>query len=449
MSSTPLAGGGRDDGIVPSPIRFDPPAMRDHPYVALLQDGGVRTLWTGLTLSALGSEVFRVGAVWLAVSIAGAHGSYLAAAQMAATLLMSLFGGAFAEQVSRRFLLISSDLARAGFSFLALALALTSGLTLPVLIVVSVALASFGALFNPTLQSSLPLLVPDRSRLRATNGLFDATTRSAQVLGPFAAAGLIALMPAIHLLTANGLSFLASAAAIFVVGRRLDGKPERPALAPPSLCKRLALGFTAASACGGAWRILLTTMVRGAAVSLGFTVGVPLLFAQQGAGGWISGVSALALVFGGAAAGELGSNLVMAAIHPRRPWRSLFLGYMTIGASLALIGAAELAGPAPLRVPMMAACSLLMGLGNSMAGMQMTTFLGSRMEADAFAGVLRLRVALITTASMVATAAGPWIFQALGAAWTIVACGIVLAIAAAFSVTSTAHDRLELLPQAP
>jgi predicted MFS family arabinose efflux permease len=215
------------------------------------------------------------------------------------------------------------------------------------------------------------------------------------------------------------------------------------------LCKRLALGFTAASACGGAWRILLTTMVRGAAVSLGFTVGVPLLFAQQGAGGWISGVSALALVFGGAAAGELGSNLVMAAIHPRRPWRSLFLGYMTIGASLALIGAASLSGPAPLRVPMMAACSLLMGLGNSMAGMQMTTFLGSRMEADAFAGVLRLRVALITTASMVATAAGPWIFQALGAAWTIVACGIVLAIAAAFSVTSTAHDRLELLPQAP
>jgi MFS family permease len=423
--------------------------VRNHPYAELLRDGGVRTLWVGLALSALGSEVYRVGAVWLAVSIGGAQGSYLAAAQMAAILLMSLLGGAFSEQVSRRFLLIGCDLARAAFSFLALVLALTSGLTLPVLIVVSVALACFGALFNPTLQSSLPLLVPERSRLRATNGLFDATTRSAQVLGPFLAAGLIAVTPALHLLTANGLTFLASAAAILVAGRRFDRGSERAHSAQPSLWKRLALGFRAASDCDGAWRILLTTMVRGAVVSLGFTVGVPLLFAQQGGGGWISGVSALALVFGVAAAGELGSNLVMAAVHPKRPWRSLFLGYMTIGVSLALIGAAELVGPKPLRVPLMAAFALLMGLGNSMAGMQMTTFLGSRMEADAFAGALRLRLTLITAASMIATAAGPWFFQALGAAWTIVMCGLVLAVAAAFSVRSARHDRLELAPGIP
>jgi hypothetical protein len=130
-------------------------------------------------------------------------------------------------------------------------------------------------------------------------------------------------------------------------------------------------------------------------------------------------------------------------VHPKRPWRSLFLGYMTIGASLALIGASELVGPKPLRVPLMTAFALLMGLGNSMAGMQMTTFLGSRMEADAFAGVLRLRLTLITAVSMLATAAGPWFFQTLGAVWTIVMCGLATTAAAALSVTSTTHDRLD------
>jgi hypothetical protein len=263
------------------------------------------------------------------------------------------------------------------------------------------------------------------------------------------AAGLIALAPPVHLLTANGLSFLASALAIWVVGRRLDSKPKRPASASPSLWRRLVLGFAAASACEGAWRILLTTMVRGAVVALGFTVGVPLLFAQQESLGWISGISALALVFGAAAVGELGSNLVMAAVHPKRPWRLLFLGYMTIGASLALMGGTELFVPGLLRAPLMAVFALLMGLGNSMAGMQMTTFFGSRMGADEFAGVLRLRLTLIMTASMIATGAGPWLFQAIGTVWTIVSCGLALAVAAAISVSSTAHDRLELLPRTP
>jgi MFS transporter, DHA3 family, macrolide efflux protein len=423
--------------------------MHDHPYLELLRDRDVRTLWTGLALSALGSEVYRVGAIWLAVSIAGANGSYLASAQMAATLLMSMFGGAFAGLVSRRFLLIGADLVRAAFSFLALVVAMTSGLTLPVLILTSVVLAAFGAIFNPTLQSSLPHLVSQRVRLRATNGLFDATTRSAQVLGPSLAAALIAIMPAAHLLTVNGLSFLASAVAIGIMGQRLNGSRTRSSTSKTSVWDRLALGIRAANGCPGAWRILLTTMVRGAAIALGFSVGLPLLFAQQQGVGWTSDVSALALVFGASAASEPGSNLIMAAVHPKRPWRALFVGYATIGVGLALIGATQLFVPAPLRVPMMIAFALLIGVGNSMAGMQMTTFFGSRLSPDEFAAVLRLRLTLITVASMIAAAAGPWAFQTVGTVWIILGCGLAIAAVSASSLISRTHDQLELVPQNP
>jgi MFS transporter, DHA3 family, macrolide efflux protein len=422
--------------------------MHGHPYLELLRDRDLRRLWTGLAFSALGSEVYRVGAIWLAVSLDGAAGSYLAAAQMTATLLVSLFGGAFVELVSRRSLLIGSDVIRATFLDVVLAAAMIFGLSLPLLILASVVLAAVGALFGPTLQSSLPQLVPELVRIRAVNGLFDATTRSAQVLGPPLAAMLIALLPAAHLLTVNGLSFLASAGAIALMGQRLEEKDIPPSTARVSVRERLALGVRTANLCPGAWRILLTTMVRGAGVALGFSVGIPLLFAQQEGGG-IAGISAVALVFGAAAAGELCSNVVVASVPPKRPWRALFLGYATIGAGQALIGAAAFAAPPPLRVPLMVLFALLIGFGNAVAGMQMTTFFGSRLGPGAFAGVLRLRLALITTASILVTAIGPWVLESIGTAWTIFGSGVVVAAVAAISLVSPGRDRLVPVPRNP
>ena len=42
-----------------------------HPYLGLLADRGVRTLWGGQALSDAGSELYRLGAIWLAVRMAG------------------------------------------------------------------------------------------------------------------------------------------------------------------------------------------------------------------------------------------------------------------------------------------------------------------------------------------------------------------------------------------
>src|SRR5712671_3653787 len=99
-----------------------------HPYIRLLRDRDIRTLWGGLTLSSLGSELYGVGAIWLAVSIAGADGSYLATARFSAILVMSIGAGAFVDSMSRRFVLIGSDLIRAVASLLIVIAAMTYGL---------------------------------------------------------------------------------------------------------------------------------------------------------------------------------------------------------------------------------------------------------------------------------------------------------------------------------
>jgi hypothetical protein len=125
----------------------------------------------------------------------------------------------------------------------------------------------------------------------------------------------------------------------------------------------------------------------------------------------------------------------------------LLLAPATIGVGLALIGVTQLFVPGPLRVPLMIAFALLIGVGNSMAGMQMMTFFGSRLSPDEFAAVLRLRLTLITAASMIAAAAGPWAFQTVGTVWIIVGCGLAISAVSASSLISRTHDLLELVPR--
>ena len=47
-------------------------SSRVHPYVGLLKDRSVFTLWAGQALSDAGGELYRLGAIWLAVGMAGA-----------------------------------------------------------------------------------------------------------------------------------------------------------------------------------------------------------------------------------------------------------------------------------------------------------------------------------------------------------------------------------------
>lgn len=403
-----------------------------HPYRRLLRDRDIRTLWAGVTISSIGSELYAFGAIWLAVSIAGADGGLIVTARFTIILVMSVAAGAFVDLLPRRTLLIGADVARATFSLLVVAVALTDDLSLGLLAATAMALSAAGTIYQPALQSGLPLLSIDPERLRETNGLIDATTRIAQAVGPFLAAALVAILPVIHLLTLNAVSYLASAAAVLRMGHRFD---EVTPPARQDFRKRLLRGLDAAHVCPGAWIILLTTGFRAGVVVLCCVVGIPLFFAQSPTGG----VSAAAFVIGMSAASEILSNFLIVARPIGSPWRFIFLGYGTIGAGVALLGLTEsfLTG-LPL-VAAMAAAASLVGVGNSMAGIQMLTWFGSRLDAGDFAAILRLRLILVTTAAAVSTVLGAWVFDAAGIAVTTFLCGALLLGAATFGIVSKTH----------
>lgn len=413
-----------------------------HPFVALLAERPIRVLWSGLAVSATGSELYRVGAVWLAVGLAGGDAAFLVAAQSAATLAAALLGGAIADLLPRRTLIVAANLVSCAVAGSVVAFALVHGLTLPVLVAASVLLAAVAGLVSPALTSGVPLLVPDPDRLRAANGLFDATTRTAQVAGPFLAAAWVAVAPAIHLLSLNAASFLAAAGAVAAVGTRLDGDPGQRPARPARVLARLARGAAAASCCPGTWTILLATAVRGAAMGLGFTLGVPLLLSGIGDHG-PQALAGVALLLGGYAAGELLGSIAVVLWKPADPWRALFLGYAAIGTGLALLPVPLLLlDPAPA-VLLSTVIAFAGGLGGAAAGVQMLSFLGGRLAADDFAAVLRLRLALVIGATMLAAAVGPWLFAALGVPATMTLAGAAATAAALAGLARNPEPRRE------
>jgi MFS family permease len=396
-----------------------------HPYIGLLGDRGVLTLWAGQALSDAGSELYRLGAIWLAVGLAGADAAWLPIAQSAAMLAVALGAGALIDGLSSRKVMIWSDLIRALVSGAVVVAAFTIGISLPLLVAAGVLLAGIQAVFDPALQAVVPRLMPDPHRLRALNGLFDVTGRLAVIAGSSLGAAIAAVAAPIHLLTVNSFSFLASAGSIAAAGHRFDGAaPDAPALT--TVRQRLARGWRAARATPGAPTILATAGVSYATRALAVALGLPLLFAR---GGVVGGLAGLALVMAAIAVGDGLTNLVTVSLRVSNAWGFLFLGYILRGLGLTVIGAAALFAPASIAPLAMAGGGMVLGMGGSIAFLQMMPFFQTRMDvADAMA-VFRLRYAILAGATMVGAMLGPVVFRLWSPAWVIVACGAALTLA--------------------
>jgi DHA3 family macrolide efflux protein-like MFS transporter len=390
-----------------------------HPYAELLKDRILRAFWAGITLSAVGSELYRVGAIWLAAELAGPNASLLVTAQSAAILAVSILAGPAIEAVPRRAFLIGTEVVSAVIGGAIVVVAVVAGLKFWMLVAASVLLSAIGVMARPVFLSSLPTLVP--GRVRETNGLFDSSVRIAQAVGPFLAAAMLKVMPALVLLAANAVTFLASAAAVAVVGRRLEVVRTTGNRAAPGVLRRLGRGVAAANGCPGIWGVLIATGLRGGGYALGYSVAVPVLFSQQAGAG---GLGAVALIYGAGATAEVISTPLLVLTRPQRPLRRLFQGYVLIGASLAAIGAAAALPPGP-QLAAMAAAAIVLGVGNSISTLQITTFFATRLPGDDYAAVLRLRMVTIVGSMALTTAAGPWVLKALGTSQTIIACGLV------------------------
>jgi MFS family permease len=154
-----------------------------------------RLLWFGESISYFGSMVTFVAVPYQAYALT--HSSLvvglLSAAQLVPLVVMALFGGALADALDRRKLVLIAELFLAGASGALLANALVAHPQLWVLFVVGAVMAGLGGLQRPPLDALLPRLV-ERDELVAAAALMSLRRTVGMIAGPALGGVLIAAL---------------------------------------------------------------------------------------------------------------------------------------------------------------------------------------------------------------------------------------------------------------
>jgi MFS family permease len=192
-------------------------------------------LWTGQSISELGSQVSQLAIPWIAA--VGLHASPLEFSILGMLgflpfILFALPAGVWVDRLHRRPILIAGDLARAAILVLIPILWFLDALRKWQLLVLQFVIGIFTVFFDVAYQSYLPSLV-DREELVDGNSKLQLTVSIAQVAGPSASGGLIAAITAPYAILLDAFSFVISA--IFMLRiQKPETPPARAAGAPQS-----------------------------------------------------------------------------------------------------------------------------------------------------------------------------------------------------------------------
>jgi MFS family permease len=190
-------------------------------------------LWTGQSVSELGSQVSQLAIPWLAA--VGLHAtplqfSLLGVLGFLPFILFALPAGVWVDRLRRRQILIVGDATRALLLALIPILWAAGVLRIWHLLILQFVVGIFTVFFDVAYQSYLPALV-DREDLVEGNSKLQLTVSVAQVAGPSVSGGLIAALTAPYAIVADAASYVVSTAFMLRMRHR-ENVPRRGAGEP-------------------------------------------------------------------------------------------------------------------------------------------------------------------------------------------------------------------------
>jgi MFS family permease len=295
-------------------------ALRSRPF---------RLYFGGQVVSASGTFLQQTAIGWLVLELTGSPsdlGLVLAAGGIP-SLLLGPWGGAVADRVDLRKLLIVTQTLYGLLAVLLWALALAGAASVAALVAIGVAGGVVQIADSPARQALVSLLVPpdDLASAVSLNGV---VVNSARVVGPALAGVLIVTVGTTVCFGLNALSYLAVIAALFVIRPRKAGGP-----APPGR-RGVKEGLRYAAGRQQLWLPLLMMLLVGL-FAFNFAVILPVLAKDtfRGSGGTYGLLTTMLSI--GAVSGSLAVGLIH---HPRRPY--LLLAALGFGVTLAATAAA-------------------------------------------------------------------------------------------------------------
>jgi predicted MFS family arabinose efflux permease len=222
-----------------------------------------RNLWLGAFLSSVGTWIQDVALSWLIHARMG-DPFYLGLrsfAQEAPLLAFMVIGGAAADRVDRRFILLSSQTFQMAMAMLLGVLYLFDRLGIVAIVTIAFATGIVQSQSAPTYQAVITSLVP-RERIANAVALNSFQFNLSRAIGPVVAGGLLAQAGAGWCFAANALSFVG-----VILALRAIALPPPPARPRESLAESLRAGFRAVA---DTPRLRNATLLAGAASFLAF-----------------------------------------------------------------------------------------------------------------------------------------------------------------------------------
>jgi MFS family permease len=186
-------------------------------------------LWTGQTISRLGSVVTRTAVPLLAVLVLGAGPFQMAliiVAQSLAVLLVGFFAGAWVDRVRRRPVLIAADVCRSILLFSIPAAYVAGVLRMEQLYVVVFIEGCLGVLFDAAYPAYVPSLI-GVDRVVEGNSKLAASSSVAEIGGPGLAGALVGWFSAPFAILVDAASYVVSAISLVLIRTPEPARPAR------------------------------------------------------------------------------------------------------------------------------------------------------------------------------------------------------------------------------
>lgn len=396
-------------------------------FIKILRTPHLAILWSGQMLSAIGDQLFSVALIWIATRLLGSMAGGLAAVSSLVALLVGLPGGVLADRWPRHLTMIVVDLLRALAVGALAILAVNGNLQIWHLVVLSMPIGTLGALFDPALVASLPLLTAHSKQLYATNALMDGTQRLARILGPGLTGLLLLFLPLAHFFTIDAISFVLSALTILAITRHFPARHGQASNHTTECRSRLLADIRDALRDLRAHRTLawalgslgLSNIAWGAV----FLVGAPLLIGRMpGANAGTYGI-----VVGAYGVGNVLSLFATGNLSRSRDLRWMYAGQIVLGGGFLLLAT----GTTPI-VAMLGAA--IAAFGSPVGDLIILTMIQTDFPSEHVGKMYSLRRLIAGTGLMLGSALAVPLFASLSLPIGIALCALLIVLIGAIGL---------------
>lgn len=315
-----------------------------------------RLFWTGKTASLFGDALMPVTLVFAILSVGGTASDIglVLGTSLAVRVVLLVVGGALADRVSRRLLVLGCDVSLAVVQvFVCLLLATGSG-SIWLLLVASVLYGVAGALSLPALTGLITQSIA-KDRLQEANALIGISTSTAFIVGPALAGLIIAVSSPALVYLLDAATFVVSAvtlAMLRITPVERTGKSN--------FFRDITTGWKEVTSRPWYWIGLCCHAVWNLGACVFLVLGPVIVNEEMG------GASSWGLVAASTAGGSLLGGFVVLRWRPRRP---LIVGHLALLLTALQLG--SLIGPSPVVVIM--ASALIGAIGVTLINQLWTT----------------------------------------------------------------------------